>query len=71
MLPRSEYDKYFAKDKKGNYTGTEPQREWTENELDEKYGKYKNSPKANIMSDISSFGSYYGGDAGAGFAGGV
>jgi hypothetical protein len=43
LMPQSEYAKYFAKEKAGNYIGTEPQREWTEAELDERYGKYKSS----------------------------
>jgi hypothetical protein len=43
LMPQSEYNKYFAKDKAGNYIGTEPQREWTEAELDERYGKYKST----------------------------
>jgi hypothetical protein len=41
LMPQSEYAKYFAKDKAGNYIGTEPQRDWTGAELDERYGQYK------------------------------
>jgi hypothetical protein len=39
-MPRGEYTKYFAKDKDGKYKGTEPQREWTEEELDDMFGQY-------------------------------
>jgi hypothetical protein len=40
-MPRGEYLKYFAR-ADGVYSGTEPERQWTEEELEEKYGKYKN-----------------------------
>lgn len=41
FMPRAEYLKHFAKDYDGKYIGTEPQKEWTAEELDERYGKYK------------------------------
>ncbi|KAE9372074.1 hypothetical protein N431DRAFT_439190 [Stipitochalara longipes BDJ] len=41
FMPRREYQKYFARDLKGNYIGSEPFRRWTEEELDELYGRYK------------------------------
>ncbi|KFY92800.1 hypothetical protein V500_04027 [Pseudogymnoascus sp. VKM F-4518 (FW-2643)] len=40
-MPRREYKKFFAKDKDGKYIGTEPQREWTEEELEEEFGQYQ------------------------------
>lgn len=40
-MPRREYKKYFAKDKEGRYIGTEPQRQWTEEELDDEFGQYQ------------------------------
>jgi hypothetical protein len=40
-MPRGDYLKYFAKDTRGNYIGTEPQRAWTELELEERYGRYR------------------------------
>jgi len=40
-MPRGEYLKYFARDNNANYTGTEPEHDWTEAELDGKYAKYK------------------------------
>jgi hypothetical protein len=39
-MPRRDYKKYFARDKDGNYIGTEPQREWTEEELEDEFGQY-------------------------------
>jgi hypothetical protein len=39
-MPRRDYKKYFAKDKDGNYIGTEPRREWTEEELEDEFGQY-------------------------------
>jgi hypothetical protein len=41
FMPRAEYLKHFAKDYDGQYIGTEPRKEWTVEELEEKYGKYK------------------------------
>jgi hypothetical protein len=43
-MPRREYKRFFAKDKDGNYIGTEPQREWTEEELEEEFGQYHKLP---------------------------
>jgi hypothetical protein len=40
-MPREEYLKYFAKDKDGNYSGTEPERTWTDAELNEAFGMYQ------------------------------
>jgi hypothetical protein len=45
FMPRGEYLKFFAR-ADGVYSGTEPERQWTEKELEEKYGKYKNSRRA-------------------------
>lgn len=39
-MPRGEYLKYFAKDHNAQYIGTEPEQEWTEAILEERYGKY-------------------------------
>jgi hypothetical protein len=38
LMPQSGYSKYFARGKAWNYVGAEAEREWTEAELDEKYG---------------------------------
>ncbi len=40
-MPRKEYLKWFARDEKGVYIGTEEHRRWTEEELDTEFGKYK------------------------------
>ncbi|KFY33361.1 hypothetical protein V494_07687 [Pseudogymnoascus sp. VKM F-4513 (FW-928)] len=40
-MPRREYKKFFAKDSAGNYIGTEPKREWTEEELEDEFGQYQ------------------------------
>jgi hypothetical protein len=41
FMPRREYLKYFARGLKGEYVGTEPERRWTEQELDERFVEYK------------------------------
>jgi len=41
FMPRREYQKFFARDLKGEYIGTEPYRQWKEEVLEEMYGKYK------------------------------
>lgn len=40
-MPRREYLKYFARDLKGGYVGSEPYRRWSEGELEKEFGKYK------------------------------
>lgn len=40
-MPRREYLKYFARGLKGEYIGSEPERRWTEEELEEKFGEFK------------------------------
>jgi hypothetical protein len=52
-MPRGECLKRFAKDDHGTYIGTEPQQEWTADELEKRYGHYKkevgkeNTPKGS------------------------
>ncbi|RDL41655.1 uncharacterized protein BP5553_01634 [Venustampulla echinocandica] len=41
FMPRREYLKYFAHDTQGNYSGSELQRTWSEDELDAKFKKYQ------------------------------
>jgi hypothetical protein len=43
-MPRREYLKYFAKDDDNNYVGTEPQKSWTDEELDKMFAKYVPPP---------------------------
>jgi hypothetical protein len=39
-MPRREYLKYFARDLKGDYIGSEPYRRWREEELVETFKQY-------------------------------
>lgn len=32
--------RHFARDENGNYAGTEPERSWSEQELDAEFGRY-------------------------------
>jgi len=41
FMPRREYRKFFARGLKGEYIGSEPERRWTEEELDETFGMYR------------------------------
>merc|ERR1712093_291764 len=43
-MPRREYQKWFARDEKGNYVGSEEHRRWTEEELEEAFKQYKPEP---------------------------
>jgi hypothetical protein len=40
-MPRREYMKYFARDLKGEYVGTEPFRRWSEGELSERFREFQ------------------------------
>jgi hypothetical protein len=40
-MPRRDYLKWFARDLKGTYIGTEPQRQWNEDELEKEFGQYQ------------------------------
>ncbi|CZT00414.1 uncharacterized protein RAG0_08447 [Rhynchosporium agropyri] len=44
-MPRRDYQKWFARDVKGIYVGSEEHRRWTEEELEETFGKYKPDTK--------------------------
>lgn len=41
FMPRREYKKFFARGVQGEYVGSEPERSWTEEELDEMFGMYR------------------------------
>jgi len=43
-MPRRDYVKWFKRDEKNEYCGTEPFRRWREEELEEMFGKYKPVP---------------------------
>lgn len=53
-MPRREYLKYFAKDNEGNYVGSEPRREWTEEMLEKDFGRWKDAPAARWRVDVQS-----------------
>lgn len=48
-MPRGEYKKYFQRDREGNYAGTEPEREWEEEDLMREYGVYQAMPLHSIV----------------------
>lgn len=57
-MPRRDYLKWFARDKKGNYSGSEEHRRWTEDELEAKFGQFKpESTKAKKDGLLSGTGS--------------
>lgn len=39
-MPRREYLKYFARDRDGNYVGSEKEQGWSVKELDDTFGAY-------------------------------
>lgn len=41
MMPRRDYLRHFARDEEGNYIGTEKEEIWTESDLEEEFGKYR------------------------------
>lgn len=48
-MPRGDYQRYFRHDKDGNYCGTEPEREWSEEEIKEQYDQYRDVPLRHIL----------------------
>lgn len=40
-MPRREYLKFFARGLKGEYVGSEAERRWTEEELEEAFGEFR------------------------------
>ena len=48
-MPRGDYKRYFARDRDGNYAGTEPEREWDEEEVKQAYGEYQDMPIHHIL----------------------
>jgi len=43
-MPRADFQRYFVRDGEGNYSGSEPERLWSEAELMQEYGKYQGDP---------------------------
>lgn len=48
-MPRGEYVRYFRHNAQGHYVGTEPEREWDEEEIMEKYGQYQDMPLRSVL----------------------
>jgi hypothetical protein len=48
-MPRGDYVRYFRHNAQGTYVGTEPEREWDEEEIMEKYGQYQDLPLRSIL----------------------
>jgi len=40
-MPRSDYIKHFARNEVDEYVGTEPERMWGDEELEEAFGRYR------------------------------
>jgi hypothetical protein len=40
-MPRSDYIKYFARNEVDEYVGTEPERVWGDEDLEEAFGRYR------------------------------
>ncbi|KAK4893156.1 hypothetical protein LTR27_008496 [Elasticomyces elasticus] len=43
-MPRSEYKRHFARDGLRQYVGTEPEQQWTEEDLKLEFGQYECTP---------------------------
>jgi hypothetical protein len=48
-MPRGEYARFFKHDAQGNYVGTEPEREWGEEEIMAKYGQYQHLSLRSVV----------------------
>ncbi|PVH84264.1 hypothetical protein DL98DRAFT_528679 [Cadophora sp. DSE1049] len=53
-MPRRDYQKWFARDEKGNYVGSEEHRRWTEEELEEAFKQYKPAPTTEKKTGLLS-----------------
>jgi len=54
-MPRREYLRYFARGLKGEYTGREPLKQWTEEELEETFKEYQPLPKKKVFGNENLF----------------
>lgn len=48
-MPRRDYKRYFRRDKDGGYAGTEPERDWDEDEINQEFGAYQDLPLLTIL----------------------
>jgi len=51
-MPRRDYLKHFARGLRGEYIGTEPYKRWTEEELEQEFGKYKPAPTKKVYTRV-------------------
>ena len=54
-MPRRDYLKFFARGLKGEYIGSEPYKQWTEEELDETFKEYKPPPPKKVFGNQNWF----------------
>lgn len=47
-MPRRDYKRLFVRDKDGNYVGSEPEREWSREDLEREYGEYQHLPLTTL-----------------------
>ena len=47
-MPRKDYKKYFARGRDGNYAGTEPEREWSDEDLQRMFGQFQDMALRSI-----------------------
>lgn len=40
-MPRRDYTKYFARNEADEYFGTEPEKTWSDEDLEEAFGRYR------------------------------
>jgi hypothetical protein len=52
-MPQGEYLKRFARNSKRNYIGTEPERDWADEQLDDMGGKYKPTPAPKAKATLA------------------
>ena len=48
-MPRRDYKRYFRRDKDGGYAGTEPERDWDEDDISKEFGIYQDLPLHTIL----------------------
>jgi len=48
-MPRRDHKRYFARDKLGNYAGTEPERQWDMTDVMREFGSYQDLPLHSIL----------------------
>jgi len=48
-MPRREYRRHFKRDRDGTYIGTEPERQWSEDDIARKFGGYQDLSLKSIL----------------------